>query len=139
MIIEHFPSLRAKPHQPVVVLPTKGTNNDVRPDFRDRARAQVLCITADEFLRRDRIVRQLFLDCPFHSGEELVPKKPEDFERYGKLTVQGIMKTYHDFHKDEKWPADDEPYILTTYSEKLKMVVFCTSGFLMRANNGGTC
>lgn len=146
MIEQHYPTLRkgimssifpsrGGGHQQPIPLPGPRTMGRT-PDTRDQNKADQFKITPVEFVRRDDIVRQAFLDCPWRPGEVLRPKNKADYLAYGPVTVRGVLKSYHDFHANDKWPDDDEPYIITVDSLNgtKRTTVFCTSGWLTKEN-----
>lgn len=114
----------------------------MRPTEPDKARAKQFGITPDEFVRRDKIVRQLYLNCNFHVGENLRPVLEADFDQYGEVAVKKIFKCYHDFPTAEamEWPDDDEPYIITVSPEKGDAdLLVVTSRFMRRYKMGEKC
>lgn len=115
-----------------------------KPDTRDMNLADKLKITPEEVVRRDDIVRNLWINCHFHVGEFLMPANPAKREQYGtNIKVMQIFKSYHDFPAHEKWPADDIPYIMTVKPDvEGSGLILCVSNFLCRRNgsdNGATC
>lgn len=99
---------------------------------RDRARAATYGITIEEFMRRDAIVRDLFLKCNWKPGDVLWPYNEENRRRYGRCTLRGVYKSYHDFHVEEakRWPKDDIPLICTVETSDPGKVILTTPGWL---------
>jgi len=140
MIVQSFPSLRPKippvhlgghrHHTPLSL------GNSAEPNAKDRARAVALGITPYEFVRRDKIVREKWLACQFHVGQILTPVQDASREKYGtNIKVEGICKSYHDFHEKDVWPDDDDPFILLVRPErgvKDGGRIICTADFLMK-------
>jgi hypothetical protein len=149
VIYQHFPSVRKSfvdrflptaqaqqqqlPHHPVGTTAT-----EARPNGADKKRADQFKITPDEFVRRDKIVRQMFLENEFHVGEVLSPIKLGDREKYGNVSVRGIWKSYHDFPTAEAmaWPQDDYPYIMTVQPTAKQddgtELILCNATWLVR-------
>jgi hypothetical protein len=144
MIIKEYPSLRV-PALPPVVYGKQPYNYGgyvapgVRqPNYKDIAHASVMGITPEEVVRRDLIVKQAWMQCQWKTGEVLQAKSAESRKKYGLLTVRGLVKSYLDFHKNDKWPEDDIPLIVACRSD-VEGEIVCTADFLCRGNNGGTC
>lgn len=93
-----------------------------RPNHMDKQRADQFKISPEEFVRRDKIVRQLNLDTAmqYSAGQTVECVMDHSREEYGRLLIRGVFKTYHDFPTAEamSWPPDDKPYIFTVQSEK---------------------
>lgn len=133
MIFQVYPSTRPRqtglhsilpprnpPNQQQQTWPIPGPPGEGRPTENDRSRARQFNIDPIEFVRRDKIVRQMWVDCGFKAGEMLRPKGEMAYEKYGKLKVMGIYKSYHDFTTAEArdWPKDDRPFTVTVEPEK---------------------
>jgi hypothetical protein len=117
---------------------------DNRPNAADNKRADQFKITPAEFVRRDKIVRQLWLDSMmFKVGDVVRPKNEEDYQIYGNITIRGVFKTYHDFPTAEamQWPKDDRPYIFTVSPAKGDANILLVTAQFMKpfAGNGSTC
>jgi hypothetical protein len=143
MILKEYPSLRKIALPPVVYGKHYQQQPYVVPGVRqpnpkDVAHAYVMSITPQEVVRRDLIVRQAAMQCQWKAGEVLLAKNEEDRKKYGRLTVRGYMRSYLDFKKNDSWPSDDVPLIVTCSSE-LEGEIVCTADFLCRGNHGGTC
>jgi hypothetical protein len=91
-----------------------------RPNADDRRRATQFNIDAEEFVRRDKLVRQMWVDCGFKPGEVVRPKSDIAYEKYGRCTIRGVYKSYHDFSTGEgqDWPKNDRPFIITVDPDK---------------------
>lgn len=128
MIVQTFPTRKKQvTHNympPAVVAGSKPTQmsypKEERPNQADQNRAKQFNITPEEFVRRDKIVRQMWIDCQYRTGEVVRPMMPESFEEYGRITIRGVFKSYHDFPQEEakEWPKDDRPFIITCEPEK---------------------
>jgi hypothetical protein len=135
---------------PLPVLPrppAPPVTTEDRPNQGDRDRARAFNITPEEFVRRDNIVRQLWLDCQFKPGELVRPKNNEKYEKYGRLHIRGVYKTYHDFSvlASKEWPENDCPLIISASPDKgidNNGLLLCAADSLARFNqfnNGGQC
>ena len=149
MIVETYPSKRKpilKEILPTLVKPaaTPPVVMTGRPNEQDKTRARQFMIEPEEFVRRDNIVRELFLNCNFRPGEVTRPLSETSFKIYGYLTIRGIFKSYHDFPTAEAtaWPKDDKPWTITcepTNKEEGELLVV-TSEFLKPSSPlGATC
>lgn len=123
--------------QTQLTLPTPGSAT--RPNEVDKNRANQFGITPEEFVRRDMIVRQLFLDTAmfYKPGDVVECRSQKNRNDYGRINIRGVFKSYHDFPTAEAvaWPKDDIPYIFTVQPEKTEMgdIVLCTADFFQVA------
>lgn len=132
MIAETYPAVNAremyKRHTPFFPPTTKQTQSSYpsqpndRPNHMDKQRADQFKISPEEFVRRDKIVRQLNLDTAmqYNAGQTVECVTEQARSEYGKLLIRGVFKTYHDFPTAEAmaWPEDDMPYIFTVQPQK---------------------
>ena len=149
MIIEHYKALKQAPpvktpYQPVPkqLQQSWPLGTAMRPTEPDRAKALQFNIDPDEFVRRDKIVRQLYLNCNLHIGERVRPAHDTDFEKYGEVAIKKIFKSYFDFPTVEAidWPDDDDPYIITVSPSKGDSeLLVVTSSYLRRFKMGEKC
>lgn len=65
--------------------------------LREVAQASKLKINAEEYSRRDKIVKEAYANCPFHVGQVLEPRTPNNLSEYGKCHIVGIAKDYYDY------------------------------------------
>jgi hypothetical protein len=137
-----YPTLRPKNAYGVVIMPPKIGETFVmgvrKPDKKDLDLAEKRKVSGEEIVRRDNIVRQLWIACKTNVGEYVVPRLVGDREKYGaRLLVKGVFRSYHDFPLAEEWPKDNVPYIITLATDD--GAILCTSDFFAKAGNGGTC
>lgn len=144
MIIQQFPSLR-KPTLPAVVEYGKGRKQQQQhqtfpyvrtPTSYDKEAATKFNITPEEFVRRDNVVRRMWIDCTLQVGCRYQAATEANRKLYGSLLVRGIYKSYHDFSPTEDWPDDDRPYIVTCTSENRGEVI-CMPEFLVKEASSG--
>lgn len=90
-----------------------------RPSPADKQRADLLKITPEEFLRRDKIVCGLWLSKPYFKGDVTLPVDAKHKTKYGTITIMDVFQSYHAFPLKEamEWPDDDMPYTITAASE----------------------
>lgn len=114
MITKFYPSTRPK------LLPAVYYPQQQRPTSADKQRADLLKITPEEFIRRDKIVTKLWFEKPYVKGDRVLPQDKKHKEKYGTIIVKDIFTSYYSFPLKEamEWPDDDEPYTITAESEK---------------------
>lgn len=89
---------------------------------------------AYKFAERDRIVKELFRKCPYWVGHKVIPETEAGQKKYGTdIVVTGVCSSYAHMGKDEAWPTNDNPMIVSAYSNDKKMHFFCTIDFLKKA------
>lgn len=148
MILEIYPSQR-----PVLVpaLPWKGKQQQqqhgvqlkptaaavnnvsaVRPHLQDKEKATQIGITPEEYVRRDNIVRNIWIKNMFKVGDVLDCYDKKDRDDYGNITVKQIFTNYSMFPLNEAkdWPKDDKPYTMTVKPEKKEQLILCTPSWL---------
>lgn len=130
MIVKSFEAPVKKKPPNLLVLPHKQTQSsyppmvggktEPRPTQADVNRAKQFGCSPEEFVRRDNIVRQLYLDNSFRAGELVRPVSDEVFETYGRFWIKQVYKSYHDFTTGEgtDWPADDKPFLIAAQPDK---------------------
>lgn len=145
MIVIDYPSLRPPKHgHNVLILPPQQKKGEVfvmgvrKPDTKDLNLADRRKVSGEEIVRRDNIVRDLWIKCKVIPGDIVMPRLAGDRDKYGhRLTVKGVFRTYHDFPLADEWPEDNVPYIITLQTDD--GAILCTSDFIVKAPNGGTC
>lgn len=143
MITLTYPSLRKPLYGNVLPMQQQQNRGTFvmglrKPDVRDLNLADKRKVTGEEIVRRDDIVRNLWIKCKFNESEVVMPKTVGDRDKYGaRLTIKGIYRSYHDFPLHDEWPKDDVPYIITLSTDD--GAILCTSDFIAKAPNGGTC
>jgi len=70
----------------------------------------------NEVTRRDKIVKELFKGFKHVKGDKVNPSNAEDVEKFGKCTIISVVDSYIQLEKDFKWPANDNPMIVTASS-----------------------
>ena len=148
MISQTYPAVKSRetfkryvPPAPPKQTQTVFPNQESRPNEVDKSRAKQFQISPEEFVRRDQIVRQLFLDTAmfYKAGDIVECRKEADREKYGKVSIRGVFKTFHDFPTAEAmvWPVDDIPYIFTVQPSKdgTPDLILCTADFFQPVKN----
>ncbi len=129
MIEQSFPSKRPKK------LPVVGALNAPWYSSMDYQQAHSRKIDVAEFIRRDNLVRKMFIECPYRPGDTGFPINKKDYEKYGVFIVTGILVSYRDTAYDHEWPKNDNPMVVTIKSLKEPThVMFCTPSWLAKKN-----
>lgn len=98
---------------------------------KELAQATARGITPAEYCRRDALIKQLFLDCPYDKGDIVFPASFKDFLKYGAVRIVGVCQTYSDFSFDTKWSPKDNPMIVTFAPTKdTEHIMLCTTNYL---------
>lgn len=98
---------------------------------KEMAQATARGITPAEYCRRDAIIKQLYLECPYDTGDIVFPVDYKDFLKYGAVQIVGVCQAYSDFSFDTKWSPKDNPMIVTFVPvNDVKHTMFCTTNFL---------
>lgn len=107
-------------------LPTKPANIQQLADAKK--------ITVDEYMRRDKIVQELYATVKLKAGDTAYPVPISGYTKYGAVIVVGVCKTYKDFGEDGHW-NDDNPMIITFSPLKQRdQHIFCTADYLVHRN-----
>jgi hypothetical protein len=132
MIEQTFESKRpAKVYQPAAMF-----GGEVMPWYseREKYQAKMRGITPSEYIRREDIVKELFKTCPYGAGDIVYPTNEKDYKKYGAVKVLGICASYMMIDKDEVWPKNDNPMIITFQPvSNPKNTMFCTVNFLSKS------
>lgn len=136
MILETFKSHRKPVHHLVT-----STKTPRIPGPQDIARAIQFKITPAEFIRRDDIVRQMYLDTQLVVGDWCEPHSEAERTKYGKCQVKKLFRTYHDFPtlQAQEWPEDDMPLIVTAEPSIITddiNLILCTPKYLRKLYSG---
>lgn len=96
--------------------------------------ADAKSITIDEYMRRDKIVQQLYDTVSLRAGDTAYPISATGYAKYGAVIVIGVCKSYKDFGEDGVW-NDDNPMIITfSPIKKRDEHIFCTADYLAHRN-----
>lgn len=82
-----------------------------------------------EVSRRDAVIKQLVKDFKHVVGDVLEPANPDDLKKWGKCLIIGICSEYIHLEKDHKWPANDNPMIITASSDNGEIFYATTNYF----------
>jgi len=114
-----------------------GSPVKVSEEYKPPALLEPLGSIKHEALRRDELIKKLYRECSYRSGDEVEyvndndkKKNPED-----RLVVMNIVDSYTKIGKDEKWPASDNPLIVHAKQFKQDGSVsefFCTTNYLKK-------
>ena len=92
-------------------------------------------ITPAEFVRRDKIVRDLWIKTDVNIGDVCYPVAAKAYEESGACVVTGLCRSLSDFGPDDKWPKNDNPMIVSFHSvDKPDKVFVCTYDYLTKEN-----
>ena len=69
-----------------------------------------------EAQRRQQIITALVKNFNYKEGQEAWPATEAHVSKWGKCTIIGICSQYIHLEKDIKWPANDNPMIVTASS-----------------------
>ena len=83
-----------------------------------------------EIARRNAIISELVGKCPYKAGDIVQVVGEKDREKEGDCQVVGMVTAYYLLEKDNKWPKDDNPMIVTARSFKNNTTFFCTTNYL---------
>lgn len=133
MIEKTYPSKRS-----ALSLPWS-KNHQVGYNPKDVARAALYGISTEEYMRRDKIIRQQAQECKWRVGQKLFPPNKKEEQLHGLCEVKQIYRTYHDFDITDakKWPADDKPLFVTVQPERCETysLICCTPNWLQEHSN----
>lgn len=91
-------------------------------------------ISVEEYMRRDKIVQELYATVKLKTGDTAFPIPITGYTKYGAVIVIGVCKTYKDFGEDGHW-NDDNPMIITFAPLKDRTThIFCTADYLAHRN-----
>lgn len=79
--------------------------------------------------RRDAICRALGKECLFREHDIIVPWSEKERDEMGDCRVTYIADTYVKFGKHNDWPENDNPMIVTIWSDKQKKSFVCTATY----------
>lgn len=119
MIVEYY----ANPHKKVVPLPvTYGTTSVVYGNGQTFAyndyQAKKKGIDFDEFVRRDKLVREKAKEClGMFIGEVVYPYSKAEFDERGEQRIVQIYRSYSDF-ENKDWDEDKWHFLVGARSIK---------------------
>lgn len=78
------------------------------------SRAEKKGIDVKEWMRRDRVIQELYRDKHIQVGDICLPVDPAGVKKYGEVRVTGIIKSYVEMdHTTEPWPSNDNPFVVS--------------------------
>ena len=132
MIELTFASKRVVTPPPVLEMSKLPWYPSIPPNVQQLAEAKG--ITVPEYLRRDKIVQELYATVKLKAGDTAFPVNASGYAKYGASIVIGVCKTYKDFGTDGVW-NDDNPMIITfSPLKKREEHIFCTADYLVHRN-----
>jgi len=82
----------------------------------------------NEAKRRNNIIKQLVKEFKYKSGDVVECKNPADQTRWGQCTIISVLDDYQHMEKDHKWPANDNPMIVTA-SSNVGEIFYATTNY----------
>jgi len=82
----------------------------------------------NEAKRRNNIIKQLVKEFKYKSGDVVECKNPADQTRWGNCTIISVLDDYQHMEKDHKWPANDNPMIVTA-SSNVGEIFYATTNY----------
>lgn len=129
MIEATFPSIRPKP------APFTGFTNGKWYSPQEYQQASLRGISAEEYRRRDDIVREQSNLIKLQTGDTAYPHSKEGLEKYGACIVLNITRSYKEMPVTEKWKKNDMPFVMSfkplTGPDK-DSVILCTHQYLIK-------
>ncbi len=86
---------------------------------------------------RDARIKALVKNLSYVEGEYVSPLTQAGRDKWGEqVVVEKICDSYAKMGKDEEWPANNTPFLITAWSDKENTRFFCTPGYLVSLING---
>ncbi len=82
----------------------------------------------NEAKRRNNIIKQLVKEFKYKSGDVVECKNPADQAKWGSCTIISVLDDYQHMEKDHKWPANDNPMIVTA-SSNVGEIFYATTNY----------
>lgn len=82
----------------------------------------------NEAKRRNNIIKQLVKEFKYKSGDVVECKNPQDQAKWGSCTIISVLDDYQHMEKDHKWPANDNPMIVTA-SSNVGEIFYATTNY----------
>jgi len=82
----------------------------------------------NEAKRRNKIIKDLVREFKYKSGDVVECKNPADQTRWGQCTIISVLDDYQHMEKDHKWPANDNPMIVTA-SSNVGEIFYATTNY----------
>ena len=85
-----------------------------------------------EAQRRDKIIKALVKGINYVEGEIVTPYNQEGRDKWGEqLIVEKICDSYALYGKNEDWPKNDTPFLITCYNKDKAARFNCTPGYVI--------
>jgi len=88
----------------------------------------------NEAKRRNNIIKQLVKEFKYKSGDVVECKNPQDQAKWGSCTIISVLDDYQHMEKDHKWPANDNPMIVTA-SSNVGEIFYATTNYFQGGVN----
>ena len=131
MIVETFPNPNKpkpapfKSHYPMT---TSGVQT-FHPSYYEH-QGKKRGISAEEFKRRDAIVRAEYQKAFYRKGDVVYPHTWEEYQKRGKCVIDGLYSSYSQFEDDDVWPKSDLPMIVNAHPvDDVKNTIVATANF----------
>lgn len=82
----------------------------------------------NEAKRRNNIIKELVKSFIYKKGDVVECANPRDTEKWGQCTILNVLDDYQHMEKDHKWPANDNPMIVTAAAENGE-IFFATTNY----------
>lgn len=129
MIIGFYPNPNKPKEKPFAMTPVVHQDRGYGKHY-DEYYAKKRGCTVEEFIRRDKLVREAAKKIDYFLNASRYPFKWDEYEKKGKCRILRIDKNYAEY--DQEWPAEgDGPlFLVEAMSEKNHFQVFrATPGF----------
>lgn len=88
---------------------------------------------------RDNCIKEMVKNLPYVEGELVTPHSEAERELRGKiLIVEKICDSYAKYGKNENWPENNNPMVITVYNMDTKVRFICTPKYVVPINADGT-
>lgn len=91
----------------------------------------------NEAKRRNSIIKELVKTFNYKKGDVVECKNPADTAKWGQCTILNVLDDYQHMEKDHKWPANDNPMIVTAAAENGE-IFFATTNYFKDGVNDST-
>ena len=117
-----FTTITSRKKPTAYVTPPPVVNNTALPYVTNLA-------IYNEAKRRDKIIKELSKEFKYKSGDVVECKNPQDQAKWGSCTIISVLDDYKYMEKDHKWPANDNPMIVTASSQEGEIFYATTYSF----------
>lgn len=79
--------------------------------------------------RKNKIIQDLVKEFKYKVGDRVEPREERDKEKWGECTIISVVSQYIHLEKDFKWPANDNPMIVTACTDTGEIFYATTNYF----------